>query len=302
MKENLPEFLTKMLVEQYGEELAKKIINCYSVQRKVTFRVNTLKTTGEEVESILNQNNIKYKKVDWYEDAFIVEEAREADLQKLDIYEQGKIYLQSLSSMLPPIILEPKDGVDILDMAAAPGGKTTQMATMTSNKAHITACEINKIRAERLKFNLDKQGASSVYVMQKDASKLEDFFSFNQILLDAPCSGSGTLNANQDNIEKFFNEKLINNCSKIQYNLLKKAINILKPGSQMVYSTCSILQKENEDIVNRVLKETRAKIVPIEFNTKSGIELLPTKIDGTLCVCPNELYEGFFIAKIEKEK
>ena len=302
MKENLPEFLTKMLIEQYGEELAEKIIDGYGVQRKVTFRVNTLKTTVEEVETILIQNNIKYKKVDWYEDAFIVEEAREADLQKLDIYEQGKIYLQSLSSMLPPIILEPKEGVDILDMAAAPGGKTTQMATMTSNKAHITACEINKIRAERLKFNLDKQGASSVYVMQKDASKLEDFFSFDQILLDSPCSGSGTLNSNNENIDKFFNEKLINNCSKIQYNLLKKAINILKPGSQMVYSTCSILQKENEDIVNRVLKETKAKIVPIELNTKSGIELLPTKIDGTLCVCPNELYEGFFIAKIEKEK
>lgn len=302
MKENLPEFLTKMLIEQYGEELAEKIIDGYGVQRKVTFRVNTLKTTVEEVETILIQNNIKYKKVDWYEDAFIVEEAREADLQKLDIYEQGKIYLQSLSSMLPPIILEPKEGVDILDMAAAPGGKTTQMATMTSNKAHITACEINKIRAERLKFNLDKQGASSVYVMQKDASKLEDFFSFDQILLDSPCSGSGTLNSNNENIEKFFNEKLINNCSKIQYNLLKKAINILKPGSQMVYSTCSILQKENEDIVNRVLKETKAKIVPIELNTKSGIELLPTKIDGTLCVRPNELYEGFFIAKIEKEK
>ena len=302
MKENLPEFLTKMLIEQYGEELAEKIIDGYGVQRKVTFRVNTLKTTVEEVETILIQNNIKYKKVDWYEDAFIVEEAREADLQKLDIYEQGKIYLQSLSSMLPPIILEPKEGVDILDMAAAPGGKTTQMATMTSNKAHITACEINKIRAERLKFNLDKQGASSVYVMQKDASKLEDFFSFDQILLDSPCSGSGTLNSNNENIEKFFNEKLINNCSKIQYNLLKKAINILKPGSQMVYSTCSILQKENEDIVNRVLKETKAKIVPIELNTKSGIELLPTKIDGTLCVCPNKLYEGFFIAKIEKEK
>lgn len=302
MKENLPEFLTKMLIEQYGEELAEKIIDGYGVQRKVTFRVNTLKTTAEEIETILNQNNIKYKKVDWYDDAFIVEEAREADLQKLDIYEQGKIYLQSLSSMLPPIILDPKEGVDILDMAAAPGGKTTQMATMTSNKAHITACEINKIRAERLKFNLDKQGASSVYVMQKDASKLEDFFSFDQILLDSPCSGSGTLNSNNGNIEKFFNEKLINNCSRIQYNLLKKAINILKPGFQMVYSTCSILQKENEDIVNRVLKETKAKIVPIEFNTESGIELLPTKIEGTLCVCPNKLYEGFFIAKIEKEK
>ena len=90
--------------------------------------------------------------------------------------------------MLPPIILEPKENTDILDMAAAPGGKTTQLAALTQNKAHITACEMNKIRCERLKYNIEKQGATSVYIMQEDSRKINDFFSFDQILLDAPCS------------------------------------------------------------------------------------------------------------------
>ena len=88
----------------------------------------------------------------------------------------------------------------------------------------------------------------------------------------------------------------------IEYELLKKALKILKPGCEMVYSTCSILQKENEDIISRVLKECKAKIVPIDIKIEDGIEILPTKINGTLCVMPNDLFEGFFIAKIIKEK
>ena len=114
--------------------------------------------------------------------------------------------------MLPPIILEPKEGENILDMAAAPGGKTTQMAALTNNKAFITAVEKNKIRAERLKYNLQKQGVGCVNVMLEDARKLSDFFSFDKILLDAPCSGSGTMSI----FDKNFNEELIKRSSKIQ--------------------------------------------------------------------------------------
>lgn len=216
------------------------------------------------------------------------------------MYEKGEIYLQSLSSMLPPIILNPKEDIDILDMCAAPGGKTTQMATLSGNKAHITACEMNHIRLERLKYNIEKQGASCVYVMQKDARTIDDFFSFDSILLDAPCSGSGTLNVNDSKLQKTFNINLINKCKNSQLQLLKKAIKVLKPGKEMVYSTCSILSCENEEILNNVLKTEKVEIVPINFEGIEDLPLLPTSIEGTLCVCPNELYEGFFIAKIRK--
>ena len=202
--------------------------------------------------------------------------------------------------MLPPIILKPEENEDILDMAAAPGGKTTQMAALINNKARITACEMNAIRAERLKYNIEKQGASSVYVMITDSRKIDDFFSFDRILLDAPCSGSGTLYSEDEKIEKTFTPKLIQKSIKAQTQLLKKAINILKPGKEMTYSTCSILQEENEDIVNNILKNKKVEIVPIEID--KNIPVLPTKIKGTLCVCPNEEYEGFFIAKIRKIK
>lgn len=297
----IPEFLINMLNEQYGIEVTDNIINGYKAERKATIRVNTIKSNVEKVKKELDKNNIKYKTVKWCNNALIIENAREADIEELDIYKNGEIYMQSLSSMLPPIILEPKEKEDILDMAAAPGGKTTQIAAITNNKAHITACEMNKIRAEKLKYNIEKQGATSVYLMSIDSRRLNDYFSFDKILLDSPCSGSGTLNINDTNIEKYFSINLINKCRKLQTELLKKAIKVLKSGKDMVYSTCSILEGENEEILNNILQDKRIEIVPIHFEGIEQIPVLPTKIPGTICVKPNELYEGFFVAKLRKK-
>lgn len=305
MNANIPEFLIEILEKQYGKEKTKTILQGYQTKRKTTFRVNTLKAKVEEVIGILEQNNIGYETVEWSKEAFILKEASESKIRNLEIYKEGKIYLQSLSSMLPPIILQPKEEKDILDMAAAPGGKTTQIATITNNKANITACEMNKIRAERLKYNLEKQGAKA-YVMVQDAKRIDDFFSFDQILLDAPCSGSGTLNLQNDEekIRKTFTMKLIQKSVQTQTALLKKAINLLKKGEEMVYSTCSILAKENEEILQNLLKrsekENKIEIVPINLKGMEKLPLLPTKIEGTLCILPNEQYEGFFVAKIRK--
>ncbi len=185
---NIPDFLIYMLKVQYGEEITQKIIEGYTKKKYVTFRVNTLKSSVEKIEKELKENNIEFEKINWSSEAFVIKNAREKEIENLEAYKNGEIYLQSLSSMLPPIILEPKEDTDILDMCAAPGGKTTQIAALTQNKAHITACEMNKIRYERLKYNIEKQGATSVYIMQEDSRRINDFFSFDQILLDAPCS------------------------------------------------------------------------------------------------------------------
>ena len=300
MEKNVPEFLIEMLNQQYGEEITSKILEGYLKKRMVTFRVNTLKTSIEKVEKVLKNNNIEFKKVSWSDVAYIVKNVREDTLKELEIYKNGEIYLQSLSSMLPPIVLEPKENTDILDMCAAPGGKTTELAGLTNNNANITACELNKIRIEKLKYNIEKQGATSVYIMQEDSRRINDFFSFDNILLDAPCSGSGILNVEDVNLEKTFTEKLIEKSQKSQLELLNKAVKILKQGQEMVYSTCSILNVENEEIVSKILKNNKVEIVPIEFEGKEELPLLPTKIDGTLCVMPTEFYEGFFIAKIRK--
>ena len=293
-------FLEEKLEKQYGTKITKEIIEGYQTKRKTTLRINRIKSNIEEIKKELEKEKIEYETVKWSKEALIIKNADEKTIQEMEIYKNGKIYLQSLSSMLPPIILEPKEGTDILDMAAAPGGKTTQIAALTNNKAHITACEKNKIRAERLKYNVDKQGATCVFIMPKDSRFIDDFFSFDQILLDAPCSGSGTLDYNDANVEKYFTEQLIERSSKTQKTLLSKAIKLLKPGHEMVYSTCSILDCENEDVVSSVIKNGNIEIVPINFDGMEKLPILPTKILGTLCVKPTDLYEGFFVAKIKR--
>lgn len=297
---NLPEFLTKELNEQYIEKIVNQIIDGYKSNRHTSLRVNTLKRDIQTVCKELFENNIEFETVSWSETALIIKNATELDIKKLPMYENGEIYLQSLSSMLPPIILNPQEEKDILDMTAAPGGKTTQIAALTKNKANITACEMNSIRAERLKYNIDKQGATSAVILKEDSRNLSDYFSFDQILLDAPCSGSGTINLNNDRTFKNFSEKLVEKSTKSQLTLLRKALRIIKPGCEMVYSTCSILSKENENIINKVLKEENVEIVPIDFKGIEEIPLLPCGIEGALCVAPNEYYEGFFVAKLKR--
>lgn len=173
------------------------------------------------------------------------------------------------------------------------------MSAISQNKAMITACEKNRIRAERLKYNLEKQGARCVNVMMEDARLLNDFFVFDKILLDAPCSGSGTLNINEMQ-KNVFTEELVKRSTKTQEELLRKALKILKPGEKMVYSTCSILKDENENLLNKVLGKMNAKIVPIDKEDFKDVPMLPVAIDGTICVAPNEFYEGFFVALIRK--
>ena len=131
--------------------------------------------------------------------------------------------MQSLSTMLPPVIMQPIENTDILDMTAAPGGKTTQIAAISNNNANITACEMNNIRIEKLKYNIEKQGATSVTILQADSRNLNDYFKFDQILLDAPCSGSGTIDLNDERTYKNFTEKLVEKSTKSQLTLLKKA-------------------------------------------------------------------------------
>ena len=127
MKENISKFLLyEMLLNEYGEDLANKIIDGYSVDRPTTFRVNTSKTTVSNIKEELKKLDINFKEVSWNETAFIIEGIKENEIRELDIYKNGEIYLQSLSSMIPPIVVEPKEGENILDMAAAPGGKTTR--------------------------------------------------------------------------------------------------------------------------------------------------------------------------------
>lgn len=294
MQEKLPDGLLELLSAQYGASDVERILAGYSERRAVTFRINTLKASADETVKSLTKKGCVLEGTKWYSDAYVLTDGSEDDLRKTEEYESGKIYLQSLSSMVPALLLDPRQGENILDMCAAPGGKTTQMSALSSAQANITACEKNAVRASRLEFNLKRQGASRVTVMRQDSRRLDDMFTFDKILLDAPCSGSGTVTEWKTG----FTKELYNRIISTQTELLRKAIRLLKPGHRLVYSTCSVLKGENEDVLKKVLKS--AHVVPIDVDKFAGMPLLPTSLPGTLCICPSRLYEGFFAAILEK--
>ena len=173
----IPEFLYKKLINDYGEEIALKIVDRYKLKRVVSLRVNTLKTTKEEVKSILDTNNISYREVYSIPFALIINDTEDS-IRNLDIYKNGYVYLQSLSSMMPPLYLDLKEKSSILDMAASPGGKTSEVCALMNNNIYVTACEVNPIRLDRLKYNLDKLGCKNVTTLKIDARNLDEYFSF----------------------------------------------------------------------------------------------------------------------------
>lgn len=290
------EFLKKILSNEYSDNYVDDILKGYNVNRRTTIRVNTLISTFEEVIQFLDKNNISYSAVSDIQNAIIINDSY--DVTKTKLYENGAIYLQSLSSMLPPLILNPKEDAHILDMCAAPGSKTTQLAALTNNKACITACEFDKIRAERLKYNLNKLGANRVTVLVKDSRNLDEFFRFDTIMLDAPCSGSGTVLLNEES-KQVFNQKVIDKCQKRQISLLKKGLSMLNKNGVLVYSTCSILKEENEQVLKACLNNN-FELLPID-KEKYDLPYLPS-LENTITIAPTELYEGFFVAKIKRIK
>lgn len=298
-----PRFFASLLAEHYRTEDVERILDG-SGRRATSLRANALKASAADIAAALDGAGIAWEPVAWYDDAFAIKEARESDIWPLDVYERGAVYLQSLSSMLPPLVLDAQPGVDILDMCAAPGGKTTQLAALGGRGTRITACEMSAPRADKLEHNLRKQGAGNVTVLRQDARKLDVFFRFDRILVDAPCSGSGTLRAGDPKMFERFTPALIQKCQRQQAALLDKALALLKPGGTLVYATCSVLPAENEQQLTAALKRVRKRgifeVVAIDFPGIEDIPLLPNDLPGTLTLCPTNRYEGFYVAKVRR--
>lgn len=294
--DSLPLLFKENILKQYPNNYELIYNGC--CKKVSSFRINRLKSTAMKCLKSFAENGIELNKSGFFDDVFYTNSNINLIKDTIE-FKNGEIYLQSLSSCLPVILLDPKPNEDILDMAAAPGGKTTQIASLTGGKANITACERNPMRAEKLKHNLNVQGVKNVNVITKDARQLEDWFKFDKILLDAPCSGSGTLIT--DNNNSYFTEKLINNTVKTQKALIEKAVKLLKKDGILVYSTCSILKQENEDIISKYLEKGILEVVEIDSASLLSVPQLPSTINGVVTVCPNELYEGFFVSVLKKK-
>jgi len=296
IKNKLPMDFIEEIYSTYNQRISDKILMGIDSKRLTTLRVNTLKYDINSLTKYFDKVNIEYDKVLWYDDALIIKNANESELQQLDIYKNGYIYIQSLSSMIPPLVLNPREGENILDLTAAPGSKTTQMACMMHNKGYILANELNKIRCEKLKYNVNMQGAEIVEITNKDGTELNYKEKFDKVLLDTPCSGEGRFILEDENTYKTWSIKQVNELAKLQKKLIKSGVDSLKNGGEIVYSTCTLNKKENEEIVDWVIKNLKLELLDIDLKIKDSIKIL----NKAMQILPNETQEGFFIAKLRK--
>ena len=295
----IPDYLRQSLIRDYGDAPAEEIAMGFVARRPVTLRLNPLRGDTAETEAALRAAGLNPRPVSWYADARILPGAEEKDVQALPLYAEGRVYLQSLSAMLPPLMMPLKPGMSVLDMCAAPGGKSTQMAALAGGQIDLTCCERDAARAERLRHNLQVQGVRRAVVMNTDARQLDPMFRFDAVLLDAPCTGSGTILLGEGIPPRRMEAAWVQKTVKTQKALLNKAVSVLKPGGTLVYSTCSILREENEAVARMAL-DAGLTSVPVPEELLAALPTLPVTLPGTLCVRPTELFEGFYVAVFRK--
>jgi 16S rRNA (cytosine1407-C5)-methyltransferase len=275
-------------------------------RRRTTLRVNTLRADAAAILGFFRERAVKHERVRWYPDAFVLRDLCERDVESWDVYRDGRVYLQSLSSMVPALALEPRPGERILDIAAAPGSKTTQVAALMVNRGAILANDVDPIRAQRLAYNLRLQGCGIVEVRVGRGEKLGDEMpeSFDRVLVDAPCSGEGRFVVFEPGTSRSWSTKSVAECVRRQRRLLASGAGALKPGGVLVYSTCTLNLDENERIVQWALDTLPLQVEKLPLvipGTYEGMARgLDPRISKALRIFPDAQKEGFFVCRLRK--
>ncbi|MBU0456596.1 MAG: RsmB/NOP family class I SAM-dependent RNA methyltransferase [Nanoarchaeota archaeon] len=273
-----------------------------------SIRINTLLTTIKETKKSIEAKGWKLEQIPWCKEGFWISNPERRDVGNLLEYHLGKIYVQEAASMIPPLVLKPKPGDLVLDMAASPGSKTTQMAAMMENKGLLIANDYKGLRLQSLGINVQRSGVTNCLITLMPGQRFHDF-QFDKILLDAPCSGTGTIRKSLKTI-RIWNSGMITKLAKQQKELIISAFENLKPGGEMVYSTCSSEPEENEGVVSFLLsKYDNAKIVKVKLSglkiSKPVMEFKGEKynpaVKNVIRIWPQDNdTEGFFVCKIKK--
>ncbi len=321
MKEKLKQEFVERMEKLLGKSELKKYLESLKTMPKNSVRVNTLKISPNKLKQRLEKKGWKIKQpFKKYPEIIIIESALEpGELGRSLEHMLGYYYVQELSSMLPPIVLNPKPREAVLDLAAAPGSKTTQIAAMMNNAGLLIANEISLGRLRILSSNAERCGVTNTIITRKEGTALckrfkKNGFAFDKILLDAPCSGEGTLRTKPEKTARMWSVNSVKRLSKIQKNLIKNAFGILKSQGILVYSTCTHSPEENEEVVN-FLKDkfpTQVSIekvsLPTEVRCNPGVSGWQDKkyvkhMERACRIYPHEFNsEGFFIAKFKKLK
>jgi len=269
-----------------------------------SFRVNTLKVDVEVVVERLS-SEFEIERIPWVEEGFFVEGNGITNTPEFVL---GLIFMQEASSMIPAKVLEVGENMRVLDMAASPGAKTTQISSYMKNTGCVVANDVKYSRLNILISNVQKYGAVNVKVTLKDGRYFGRFKNrFDRVLLDAPCSNVGMIRKNFKYL-KLWRQKTVESLSKLQKELILAGYRALKPGGVLVYSTCTLDPEENEEVVDYLLNNTDGKIERIDLPLKARkpvTEFRGKEYDREVRRClrihpQDNDTEGFFVAKVVK--
>ncbi len=273
IKYSYPKWLIAYLLKDYSYEVVEKILIEFAKVKKTAVRVNTLLTTNEEVMERLTQDGITFEKSDLVKNGLLID----GNILDHELFKTGKIVIQDLAAQLVSEVVGPSEGAKVLDVCAAPGGKSSHLSAIMNNTGTIIACDIHKHK-QKLMDNLFKNnGNKNIITKIIDARLLkneEEYInSFNYILADVPCSGLGVMGHKVD-LKYQMNLESIEEIKILQSEILNSTWELLKPGGYYTYSTCTLNKEENEEQIQKFLKNRsdvevvyERTILPFEHNS-----------------------------------
>lgn len=308
MRYVIPRLFRERYGKLLGEEKDKFIEYCVKPLRK-SIRINTIKIDVEKCVKRLEEYGWSLKQIPWCETGFWVEYGKDEQVGNTLEHFMGYYYVQEAASMLPPIILNPDKRDFVLDIAAAPGSKTSQLAALMNNQGTVIGNDVSVERIKILRFNLEKLGILNTIVTQMDGRLFSRFEEkFDSALVDAPCSSEGIIRKDWKALSKW-SIKFIMDMSHLQKQLISAAITATKWGGTIVYSTCTLAPEENEEVIDFAIKNFGVEVEKVAVNglkTRPGIrEWEDKKYDSQVKRClriyPHDNdTEGFFVARLIK--
>lgn len=294
-----PRWLIEKWVAAFGEDETRRLALANNQPPPLAFRVNTVRAAADEVIARLERAGLRLRPSVVARGALVVEDGPAATLAQAA--ERGEIYIQDEASQVVSLLLAPQSGERILDLCAAPGSKSSHLAALAGTDGWVMACDIHPHRLATLAATCRRLGIESVAPVALDATRelpLRDgATAFDRVLLDAPCSGTGTLQHNPE-IKWRLAASDITRLADVQLSLLRRAATALRRGGRLVYSTCSLEREENEAVIHRFLESgfqgqfrLLAPTAPAELITGEGFMRTFPHRDGA---------DGFFAAVLEK--
>lgn len=294
-----PMWMVKMWIDEFGIEETEALCKADNRPPRLVIRANTLKTTPEKLAEELKEAGWQVEPGKYMPEALMVKGV--GDITRVPQFKEGQFYVQDESSMIIAHVVDPQSGETVLDVAAAPGGKTTHMAQLMNNKGQILSVDVNPNRVNLLKQNIQRMGATIAQAIKADATKLKPVIKkpVDRILCDAPCSGLGVL-ARRPDARWTKKPEQIDELSRLQTDILTSVADFVKPAGVLVYSVCTLTRQETKLVVERFLK------IRDDFYVDDVAPYLPEPLradvhDGMIQLLPSKhSIDGLFIARFRR--